>query len=423
MIHLFETKIQEKNIALIKQYDYSIPEILIGDPVRLNQIILNLLSNAVKFTSQGTITICIKILSENEKNVSLQFSVEDTGIGIDAKKIDTIFEKFQQAHSGTSRLYGGTGLGLAIVKQLVENQCGTISVESTKNIGSKFSFTLSFNKTNAEIVTEIKPVQLISNIHKIKILVVEDIIINQLLMKTILDNFKFKHDIASNGKIAIEKLQTNKYDIILMDLQMPQMNGFEATDYIRNEMKLNIPIIALTADVTTVDLKKCKEIGMNDYLAKPVDEELLYNKIYGFVSQKVIVKQNNKKINTSKRYTYINLQYINNITNSNSILMTKIISAYLEQTPTLLHTLQKSLQNKDWNTMNVAIHKMIPSFSIMGIGEEYENMAKKVQEYSSTQEHINEIPNLISKIKTVCIHACKELKIELDMLKRKINEK
>src|SRR6185295_3471025 len=285
MLHMFEPKIQEKNLELVKEYDNRIPEVLLGDPVRLHQIILNLVSNAVKFTTEGKITVSVNLIHEDEEKVTIEFAVTDTGIGIAADKIEKIFENFQQASSRTSRLYGGTGLGLAIVKQLVEPQGGTINVESKVDEGSTFSFKLSFYKTNerAELETEI--VEHDIEIKNIKVLVVEDIPLNQLLMKTLLDDFGFERDIAANGKIAIEKLQAKSYDIILMDLQMPEMNGFDCTDYIRNTLHSKIPIIALTADVTTVDLAKCKAVGMNDYIAKPVDERLLYNKIVGLVKK------------------------------------------------------------------------------------------------------------------------------------------
>ena len=168
---------------------------------------------------------------------------------------------------------------------MVEPQGGSISVKSKLDEGSTFSFILSFLKTNDEAESETEIVEMDTEIKNIKVLVVEDMALNQLLMKTLLDDFGFERDIAANGKIAIEKLQTKSYDIILMDLQMPEMNGFEATEYIRNKLNSKIPIIALTADVTTVDLAKCKAVGMNDYIAKPVDERLLYNKIVGLVKK------------------------------------------------------------------------------------------------------------------------------------------
>jgi signal transduction histidine kinase len=279
IIHLFETKIQEKNLVLVKEYDTKIPEVLIGDPVRLHQIILNLVGNAVKFTSEGKITVSVRLISEDEEKVTLEFAVTDTGIGIQENEIGKIFDNFQQATTGTSRLFGGTGLGLAIAKQLVELQGGSISVKSKVEEGSTFCFILNFQKTHSEIVSESKTEELNKEIKNIRVLVAEDIPLNQLLMKTILDEYGFEHDIAENGKIAIEKLQSIPFDIILMDLQMPEMNGFEATEYIRKTMNSEIPIIALTANVTTADLAKCNAVGMNDYISKPVDERLLYGKI------------------------------------------------------------------------------------------------------------------------------------------------
>ncbi len=297
ILHLFETKIQENNLELVKEYDSRIPEILLGDSVRLHQILINLLSNAIKFTAKGKIKVSVNLLNEVEEKVTLEIKVADTGIGIPKNKITAIFENFEQAHTITSSLYGGTGLGLAIVKQLVEKQGGTIDVKSKINEGSTFRFVLNFQKIGegegegkgkgeGEGEGEGKGKGKGTESLNIKVLVVEDVKLNQLLMRTILDDFKFSWDIADNGKIAIEKLQTNSYDIILMDLQMPIMNGFEATEYIRNKMNLQIPIIALTADVTTVDVEKCKAVGMNDYISKPLDEKLLYSKISDLVKSK-----------------------------------------------------------------------------------------------------------------------------------------
>ena len=279
MQQVFDLKIKEKNLELVKEYDNKIPKVLLGDAVRLHQILLNLLSNAIKFTAKGKITIAVRLLNEDKEKATIEFAITDTGTGIPEDKLEFIFENFQQASSSTSSTFGGTGLGLAICKQLVEKQGGSILVKSKVDEGSTFSFTLSFRKTDVESKKESGQVELDKEIIDIKILVVEDIKLNQLLMKTILDDFEFEYDIASNGKIAIEKLQTETYDIILMDLQMPIMNGFEATEYIRNTLKLKIPIIALTADVTTVDLEKCKAAGMNDYVSKPLDERILYTKI------------------------------------------------------------------------------------------------------------------------------------------------
>ena len=418
MLHLFETKIQERNLILVKEYDTSIPEVLLGDPVRLHQIILNLVSNAVKFTLQGTITVSVKLISETDEKVSLEFAVKDTGIGITETKIGTIFGNFQQATSGTSRLYGGTGLGLAIVKHLVEPQGGSLAVESVIDVGSNFSFILDFQKTIEKVASDIPLLALDPQISNIKVLVVEDIALNQLLMKTLLDDFGFERDIAENGKIAIEKLQANSYDIILMDLQMPEMNGFEATEYIRDVMKLNIPIIALTADVTTVDLTKCKAVGMNDYIAKPVDERILYSKIVGLVKTPVFITKERELIhNEIKRERCIDLNYLLQRTKANPQLMAEMISLYLEQTPPLISLMKQSFNEKNWELLHSAMHKMIPSFSIMGISTDFENMAKRVKDFASIQEQAETIPAMVLQLEEICTQACAELTQELNTMK------
>jgi PAS domain S-box-containing protein len=420
MLHMFETKIQEKNLELVIEYDHNIPEVLVGDPVRLHQIILNLVSNAVKFTTKGKITVSVVLQKENDETVIIEFTVSDTGIGITADKLEKIFENFQQASSGTSRLYGGTGLGLAIVKQLVEAQGGNISVISKIEEGSAFSFRLKFNKTSEPAELEVEALELDTEIKNIKVLVVEDIPLNQLLMKTLLDDFGFERDIAGNGKIAIEKLQSKSFDIILMDLQMPEMNGFEATEYIRNKLNSKIPIIALTADVTTVDLAKCKAVGMNDYIAKPVDERLLYNKIVGLVKKPSTVKYSNNDdhaVDSVKKSRCIDLDYLIHRTKSNPQLMMEMISLYLEQTPPLIIAMNQSFKNQDWNLLYSAVHKMIPSFSIVGISADFENMAKKVQEYASSQKQTSGINDLVYQIGNVCEQACRELEEEFTRIK------
>lgn len=419
MLHLFETKIQEKNLKLIINYDSKIPEILVGDSVRLHQIILNLVSNAVKFTNEGSITVSVSLVSQSSNFATIKFAVSDTGIGIRKNEIKKIFENFQQASSETSRIFGGTGLGLAIVKQLIEAQNGKIKVKSTVNVGSTFSFTLIFDKTNVDAVIEPEILELNTEVKNTKILVVEDMELNQLLMKTLLDDFGFECEIASNGKIAIEKLKLKKFDIVLMDLQMPEMNGFETTLYIREKMKLDIPIIALTADVTTIDVEKCKQVGMNDYVSKPVDERLLYSKLIGFIKKPIMVIEiNNESDSKSPKIKYVDLSYLSKITNSNPVLMTEIINTYLKQTPPLIDLMKQSYIDKDWHSLKATVHKMIPSFAIMGIDSEITNTAKKIQEYAFSLELSIELHELILTLEKVCNHSYNELEVELNNLKK-----
>lgn len=418
MLHLFEPKIQEKNLRLIKAYDKRIPEVLVGDPVRLHQIILNLVSNAVKFTKQGEITVRVRLLAEDNEKVTIEFMVTDTGIGIGQDKMPNIFENFQQATSETSRLFGGTGLGLAIVKQLVEAQGGTINVNSKIDEGSDFCFTLSFQKTTVEAAPEAIIEQSGTEMKNVKVLVVEDIALNQLLMRTLLDDFGFQCDIAANGKIAIEKLHQKQYDIILMDLQMPEMNGFEATEYIRTKLNSKIPIIALTADVTTADLAKCKAVGMDDYISKPVDERLLQSKIILFLTKVTLVKKNGSFLNGSPEpIRFTNLTYLIQRTKSDPLLMHEMLSLYVGQTTSLIREMNASLRDQDWKMLHAVAHKMVPSFKIVGINSQYEDMAKKLQECAIGETVTEEIQDLVLNLENVLGHACEELEIELNQIK------
>ena len=425
MLHLFETKIQEKNLEFIKEYDDRIPHVLEGDPVRLHQIIMNLVSNAVKFTSEGRITVSVRMLNENAENVTIEFAVADTGIGIEKDNLEKIFESFHQATTDTSRLFGGTGLGLNIAKQLVEKQGGSIHVKSKMTEGSTFSFILTFQKTNADAAFLPALMELDNDLKNIKVLVVEDMALNQLLMKTLLDDFGFGRDIANNGKIAIEKLTQKDefgvrkaYDIILMDLQMPVMNGFEATAYIRNILHSKVPIIALTADVTTADLARCKAVGMDDYISKPVDEKLLYTKIVNLVKKPADIEAHHASENTPlKLIKYTDLGYLVQKTKNNPAMIAEMIEAFLEQTPPLVSSMKKSLLDKDWDTLHGAVHKMIPSFAIMGMSADFENMAKKIQDYARSEQQLGDIHDMVTQLENACINACKELEAEFKRIK------
>jgi PAS domain S-box-containing protein len=430
MVHLFETKIQEKNLALVMDYDARIPEVLVGDPVRLHQIILNLVSNAVKFTSEGTITVGVRMLVQDKEKVILEFAVTDTGIGIEESKLSTVFDDFQQATSGTSRLYGGTGLGLAIVKNLVEPQGGTINVKSKVSVGSTFSFILSFGKTTEKADAESGlSIELEAGFKNARILVVEDIALNQLLMKTLLEDFGFAMEVAGNGKIALEKLRQSHYDIVLMDLQMPVMNGFEATEYIRTQLNLKVPIIALTADVTTVDVEKCKAVGMNDYISKPIDDKLLYSKIIKFLKQ-----ADDDQANTgpalagddlqTQTLTCVNFDYLKRITKSDA-RMAEMIGLYLQEIPQLVQTMKQAIAEKDWLVLKRATHSIIPTFATMGMNPEFEDITKSIQAMATnlvslgdgaSAEALSTLHGLFSKIEAVCALAARELEAKLVLL-------
>ncbi|WP_395047309.1 response regulator, partial [Flavobacterium sp.] len=214
--------------------------------------------------------------------------------------------------------------------------------------------------------------------------------------------------------LAIEKLKNNPYDIVLMDLQMPVMNGFQTTDYIRNTLKSDISIIALTADVTTVDLLKCIALGMNDYISKPVDEKKLYNKIVSLIknpNQKI--KYDFQEKSEQQVLKHIDIDAVNKISNSNPKLTSDMINIYLKQTPTLVIAMKESLEKKDWSLLKAAVHKMIPSFSIMIKKEEAESIAKKIQDKNEPIDFNGELNNLVLKLGSICTLACNEIEVKL----------
>jgi CheY-like chemotaxis protein len=251
-------------------YDDDIPDYVIGDDIRLGQILNNLVSNAIKFTKKGVITIEVLLNHISDEYVYVDFAIIDSGIGISVDKQEMIFDRFTQANTNITREYGGSGLGLTIIKLLLQLQNSDIYLSSEEGKGSKFYFTLGFKRSSTTLQDENTNVQNtdapdLSNIH---ILLVEDVEFNIMVAEKMLQNWKATVDIANNGEIAVEKARDNKYDIILMDLQMPVMDGYTATRKIR-ESNNTTPIIALTASITMDIQGRAMEFGMNDCITKP----------------------------------------------------------------------------------------------------------------------------------------------------------
>ena len=300
LLDLFRLNAEEKQIKLFFDIKPDVPFALIGDPLRLGQVLSNLTSNALKFTEKGEIKIAVELLFTSENNSRLLFSVKDTGIGINLKQIDNLFTSFSQADTSTTRKYGGTGLGLAICKQLVSMMHGEITVASELGKGSEFCFTVELGVQRTSISNQSQTIPdlnefgndseiITRNItntlpqgNKLsgKVLLVEDNQINQQVAQELLENFGLTVEIASHGIEAMEKIPDGKYDLIFMDIQMPEMDGLEATQKIRQQGFLDIPIIAMTAHALTDDWEKSRQAGMNDHISKPIDPEKLYSKLH-----------------------------------------------------------------------------------------------------------------------------------------------
>lgn len=285
MLKTISHKANEKGVALRKNISPSVPRILKGDPYRLNQILLNLAGNAIKFTSDGYVELKVELLPEQVPGKNrLRMSVIDTGIGIPEKKLTTIFESFTQAYTDTTRLFGGTGLGLAITRNLVHLQGGEIHVSSETGKGSVFSVELDFETghlSEQELSNELPMTK--RSLQGVRVLVVEDNKMNQFVAKQILQRWDIRVTLADNGEKGIEALEEAEFDLVFMDLQMPVMGGFEATELIRSGQRAtnqrNIPIVALTADAFLETRQRVTKYGMNDFVTKPFDHDELFLKI------------------------------------------------------------------------------------------------------------------------------------------------
>ncbi|MEZ4827820.1 MAG: ATP-binding protein [Bacteroidia bacterium] len=278
-----QQKASEKNLQFVLRPAPDLPAMIQGDPTRLSQILTNLLNNAIKFTEKGQVSLTTEVRQIDSGVVEIRFSVSDTGIGIPPEKIDTIFDSFTQASSDTTRKYGGTGLGLAICKKLVELQGGKLEVKSIVGEGSVFSFSLKIKVAEKPLTPGEydSPKEDFQDLGGVRILLVEDNVVNQKIATKFLSKWGVMVEIAGNGKIALDMVEKNTYDLLLMDLQMPEMDGYEATRQIRSlsEPLCRIPIIALTASAMNEVRGSVEEAGMDAYASKPFNPRELYRKI------------------------------------------------------------------------------------------------------------------------------------------------
>jgi PAS domain S-box-containing protein len=377
----FQFELKDKGIELKVNIDRNIPMALKGDQVRFNQVLINLVSNAIKFTSEGMVKLTVLLIKKERGENSIYFEVQDTGIGIEKNKQKLIFESFSQADSSINRKFGGTGLGLAISRQLVELMGGTLSVESELNQGSKFFFTITLHDGIVEPQSE----EVTSNFEDVdlsglRILIAEDHKINQYLMKTIFKRWKVNPDIAENGKVAIEKLKKKTYDIILMDKQMPEMDGVEATKIIRRELKLKTPIIALTAAALKESKNQAIRAGMNTYITKPFRPEDLLKVILAYTKNSSVQKiQKNKmppeavvaESATDKHYT---LDNIHKMFGNDQKAIRQMLSLFLDNTPAIWSELQQEYQSKNFQRVGEIAHKLKATIDLMDIKSLYQTI-------------------------------------------------
>ncbi|MFY7901001.1 MAG: ATP-binding protein, partial [Chitinophagaceae bacterium] len=354
---IFAHRLKKKGLYLNVIVDENVPPILSGDPYRLNQILINLIGNAIKFTEHGGVEVLVSLRKQTSNTLEVFFSVSDTGIGIPENKLADIFESFTQASNDTTRRYGGTGLGLAISKQLVELQQGNIFVISTEGKGSVFSFVIPYGHSQQTQKNQHSVHVSESNFKEIlqnkKFLVVEDNEVNQKLITHVLQRIGGFVTLANNGKEAIDFLASYKFDMIIMDLQMPVLDGYEATKHIREVMQIKTPIIAMTATAIKGEQIKCIEIGMNDYMSKPFDFNDLYRRLVKLLTIQTTETVSNSSSNIEKPYNLRTLEEMND-----AKIIIAVIDMFLKNIPEELKILAENITEMHWQQAYEIAHKL-----------------------------------------------------------------
>lgn len=389
---MFYHKAREKNLSFSLYIQDNIPDTLTGDAVRLTQVMVNLISNAIKFTQKGGISINITPLAQTSNTVRLRFSVKDSGIGVPTDKQDAIFERFQQGETDTTRKYGGTGLGLSIVRNLVQIQGGQISVDSDPGKGTEFVFEIEYSLVP---IGEAMPSSFAEKTEisagafpDARVLVVEDNAMNQLLIKFTFQSWKVNFELADNGVKAIECLQRENFHLVLLDIQMPLMDGYATVQAIRKELKSDIPVIAMTAHALAGEREKCLSFGMNDYISKPIHEKELYTLL-----KRYLADDRSTNIESLKNdLHYIDLNFLEDMVMGSGDFLKTIIKQFLKQFPGEMEALKNAIDQKDARQVATLSHHIQSTVSILGKNTPFFQQLEKLEKLSKK----NTAPSILS---------------------------
>lgn len=399
----FVERAKEKGLTISSKIEAAIPDTLKGDATRLTQILVNLIGNAIKFTDHGSINIEIYNKRQTENEVIVGFKISDTGIGIDKEKLNAVFERFNQGEDSITRNYGGTGLGLSIVKSLIVLQNGNIEVSSEQGKGTTFHFYIPYGIAEEQLSTapavDTDYFKDKSNT-PLRVLVVDDNGINQSLMKHLLLQWNINFETASNGFEAVEYLRVNTCDLVLMDIQMPKMDGYAATQQIREDLKLNVPIIAMTAHALAGEREKCMSRGMNEYISKPIKEEELFKLISDFG-----LKEGNHKETKAEDqlpvYQYIDLTYMQSVSGGDKSFEKIVSQQFIDNVPNHLKQLITAYQNKDFTTVKLRAHDLKSSVAIMGLlpllQEKLNGLEMAAEDQPALEQTLTEVQNIIDR--------------------------
>jgi signal transduction histidine kinase/CheY-like chemotaxis protein len=418
MNQLFLPKALEKGLTFKTEMEGYIPDLVIGDVTRVKQILVNLIGNALKFTEKGEVIVRVSGKNISTNRIELSISISDTGIGIDASSINQIFERFEQGEAHIHRQFGGTGLGLYIVRQLVSLQNGEINVESTKGKGSRFTVTLPFELADETAMQQeqISPSPAEEKSITGKVLIVEDNPVNQQLIRHLLESFQLEITIAGSAEEAIRHLQHQRFQLILMDIQLPGMNGYEATTYIRHTLQLNIPIVAMTANAMSGEYEKCIAAGMNDHLSKPLRRVQLISVLKRYLSETNLQEQEIAQ-SSIHNYQYIDLGYMKEIGRGNKEYEQMATDLFIRQLPEEMNSLRKACAMGDYEQIKQLTHQLRTTISVMGLNEQLSPLFLAIEKEHITQKEQQVIFEKIEQIATAALKeagAYKEILMKAD---------
>lgn len=405
LVNIINFKIEEKNLTLEVDIAENVDKIILGDSLRLQQILTNLVGNSVKFTEEGFVKISVNKIREKAGIVYLEFKISDSGIGISQDKIEIIFETFTRVFDTKKNTFGGTGLGLAITKQLVQLHGGEIYVESKLGEGSTFTCEIPFKKAQAKLdTTIIKEEEKFSlNIKRdVQILLVEDHKLNQIVAQKTLEK-EFANvvvTIAENGQVAIDKLRDNDYDLILMDIQMPVMDGYEATKYIREQMpekKAKTIIFAMTAHAHVAQDEKFKEYGMNDCVLKPFEPKQLFSKIAYYINQNNILPKNESMYNNTLPKVEIDLSYMDLMADGDKDMKKVMLELLFEEPIQDIQSMYEMVRNSDYDAIKKVSHKMKSTLAFVGNNKLTETN-KKIEFIAKSEDNVDQLPGLVETL-------------------------
>ncbi|HUQ97692.1 MAG TPA: ATP-binding protein [Chitinophagaceae bacterium] len=401
---MFRDKARTKGLQFAVQVDQSVHDTLSGDAIRLTQILINLLSNAIKFTDRGTVQLNVSAVKNTAEEVVLEFCVKDSGIGITPQQQKTIFERFQQAEAQTTRRFGGTGLGLSIVKQLVDIQKGTIDVKSTEGKGTSFAVCLPF--VPVFDYNAIHPVSVGGEegpVHGIHVLIAEDNMMNQHLIRHLMRHWQIDYTLVSNGAEAVQALTNRSFSLVLMDIQMPEMDGYAATQAIRNELKLELPIVAMTAHAMAGEKEKCLSYGMNEYISKPIKEGELYALLEQYARQAAVLEKTKTEM--------IDLRYLQELSMGDVEFEQAIIRQFIVQVPEELELLEEAIRNRRYLKIKGIAHGMKSSVAYLGLTEKLNPFLQRMETEAVLKPAADHFEADLKEVTTICNQALTEAKM------------